>query len=157
MPATTPLVSRKRGRPKGSRNQKTLAALAAAAATTPVAAAAIGAAAALGGEGTPRKRGPGRLKGSGKKAAPAATAAPSSSRRRGRPLGSKNKKTLATLGATASGSAGPRAVASPPAGPSRLQPVLPALQPSAYTSAEGWSTFIVPVLAGAKDRLRLPS
>jgi hypothetical protein len=28
---------------------------------------------------------------------------------------------------------------------------------AAYTSAEGWSTFIVPVLAGAKDRLRLPS
>jgi hypothetical protein len=35
--------------------------------------------------------------------------------------------------------------------------VLPALQPPAYTSAEGWSTFIVPVLAGAKDRLRHPS
>jgi hypothetical protein len=35
--------------------------------------------------------------------------------------------------------------------------VLSVLQPPAYTSAEGWSTFIVPVLAGAKDRLRLPS
>jgi hypothetical protein len=35
--------------------------------------------------------------------------------------------------------------------------VLPALQPPAYTLAEGWSTFIVPVLAGAKDLLRLPS
>jgi hypothetical protein len=35
--------------------------------------------------------------------------------------------------------------------------MLPALQPPAYTSAEGWSTFIVPVLAGAKDLLRLPS
>jgi hypothetical protein len=35
--------------------------------------------------------------------------------------------------------------------------VLPALQPPAYTSAEGWSTFIVSVLAGAKDRIRLPS
>jgi hypothetical protein len=35
--------------------------------------------------------------------------------------------------------------------------VLPALQPPAYTSAEGWSTFIVPVLAGAKDSLRLRS
>jgi hypothetical protein len=31
------------------------------------------------------------------------------------------------------------------------------LQPLAYTSAEGWSTFIVPVLAGAKDHFRLPS
>jgi hypothetical protein len=43
------------------------------------------------------------------------------------------------------------------AGPSRLQPTLPALQPPAYTSAKGWSTFIIPVLAGAMDRLRLPS
>jgi hypothetical protein len=34
---------------------------------------------------------------------------------------------------------------------------LPALQPLAYTSAEGWSTFIVPMLAGAKDLLRLPT
>jgi hypothetical protein len=31
------------------------------------------------------------------------------------------------------------------------------LQPPAYTSAEGWSTFIVLILAGAKDLLRLPS
>jgi hypothetical protein len=35
--------------------------------------------------------------------------------------------------------------------------VLPALQPPAYTSAEGWSTFIVPMLTGAKDLLHLPS
>jgi hypothetical protein len=35
--------------------------------------------------------------------------------------------------------------------------VLPVLQPPAYTSVEGWSTFIVPVLAGAKDLLCLPS
>jgi hypothetical protein len=35
--------------------------------------------------------------------------------------------------------------------------VLPARQPPAYTSAEGWYTFIVLVLAGARDRLRLPS
>jgi hypothetical protein len=35
--------------------------------------------------------------------------------------------------------------------------VLPVLQPPAYTSAKGWCTFIVPVLAGARDRLRLPS
>jgi hypothetical protein len=33
----------------------------------------------------------------------------------------------------------------------------PVLQPPAYTTAEGWSTFIVPGLAGAKDCLRLPS
>jgi hypothetical protein len=35
--------------------------------------------------------------------------------------------------------------------------VLPALQPPAYTSAEGWSTFIVPMLVRAKDLLRLLS
>jgi hypothetical protein len=35
--------------------------------------------------------------------------------------------------------------------------VKPALQPPAYISAEGWSTFIIPMLAGAKDLLRLPS
>jgi hypothetical protein len=35
--------------------------------------------------------------------------------------------------------------------------MIPALQPPAYTSAEGWSTFIVPILVGAKDLLRLPS
>jgi hypothetical protein len=33
----------------------------------------------------------------------------------------------------------------------------PALQPPAYISAEGWSTCIIPVLAGARDLLRLPS
>jgi hypothetical protein len=35
--------------------------------------------------------------------------------------------------------------------------MLPALQPPAYASAEGWTTFIVPVLARDEDRLRLPS
>jgi hypothetical protein len=35
--------------------------------------------------------------------------------------------------------------------------VIPALQPPAYTWAEGWSIFIVPILTGAKDVLRLPS
>jgi hypothetical protein len=156
-PTATPSMSRKRGRPLGSRNQKTLTALAAAAAAAPAAAASIGVAPAIGGEGVPRKRGPGRPKGSGKKAVTVATVAPSPACRRGRLPGSKNNKTLAALAATASGSVGPSAAASSPAGPSRLQPTLPALQLPAYTSAEGWSTFIVPVLAGAKDRLRLPS
>jgi hypothetical protein len=35
--------------------------------------------------------------------------------------------------------------------------MLPALQLPAYASTEGWTTFIVPVLAGCKDRLRLRS
>jgi hypothetical protein len=51
------------GRPKGSRNRKTLAALATAAAAAPTTAAATGAALALDGEDAPKKRGPGRPKG----------------------------------------------------------------------------------------------
>jgi hypothetical protein len=35
--------------------------------------------------------------------------------------------------------------------------MLPGLHPPAYALAEGWSTFIILVLAGAKDHLRLPS
>jgi hypothetical protein len=155
-PEMTPPASRKRGRPKGSRNQKTLAALAAAAAA-PATTAVTGVAMALGGEGVPGKRGPGHPMGSGRKTATTIAAAPSSSRCRGQPLGSKNKKTLAALGATASKSARPRVTTSHPAGPSRLRPEKLALQPPAYISAEGWSTCIVPVLAGAKDLLRLPS
>jgi hypothetical protein len=31
------------------------------------------------------------------------------------------------------------------------------LQPLEYISAQGWSTCIIPVLAGARDRLRLPT
>jgi hypothetical protein len=110
-----------------------------------------------GGEGVPEKRKPGHPKGSRKKAVAAAAVAPSSAPRRGRPPGSKNKKTLAALAAATSGSVGPNAAASSLAGPSRLQPTLPALQPPAYASAEGWSTFIVPVLAGAEDHVHLPS
>jgi hypothetical protein len=149
-PEITPPTSQKRERPKGSRNKKTLVALAAVAATTaPNTIAATGAALAPGGEGVPEKQGPSRPRGSGRKTAPIAAAAPSSSHRRGRPPGSKTKKTLAALGAAASNSARSRAVTSPLGGPSRLRPEKPALQPSAYISAEGWSTCIVPVLAEA--------
>jgi hypothetical protein len=49
-PVTMPPVSRKHGRPKGSRNQKTLAALAAVVAATPTTTATAGAALALGDE-----------------------------------------------------------------------------------------------------------
>jgi hypothetical protein len=35
--------------------------------------------------------------------------------------------------------------------------MLPALQPPTYASAEGWTTFIVLVLAEYEDHLRLPS
>jgi hypothetical protein len=156
-PEMAPPASRKCGHPKGSRNQKTLVALAAAATVAPTSTAVAGAALALGGEGIPKKRGPGRLRGSRRKTTPTAVAAPSPPRRRGWPPGSKNKRTLAALGAAASSSTRPRVATSPPAGPSRLRPEKPALQPPAYISAEGWSTCIVPILAGAKDLLRLPS
>jgi hypothetical protein len=105
----------------------------------------------------PEKRKPGRPKGSGKKAVVVIAAAPSSASHHGRPLGSKNKKTLAALVAAASGSIGPNAAASLLAGLSRLQPMLSVLQLLPYASAEGWSTFIVPVLTGAENHLRLPS
>jgi hypothetical protein len=109
-----PPVSRKRGRPKGSRNKKTLAALAAAADAAATTTTATGAALSPAGEGVPEKRGPGRLRGSGRKAAPTATAAPSPYHRRGWPPGSKNKKTLVALGAPASNSPRPHAATSPP-------------------------------------------
>jgi hypothetical protein len=147
-PEKMPPASRKRGRPKGSCNKRTLAALAAEAAASTTTAA-TGAALAPGGEGVPEKWGPGRPRGSRRKTVPTTAAAPSSSRRHGRPPGSRNKKTLAALGAAASNSARPRVATSPPGGPSRFQPEKPALQPPAYISAEGWSTCIVPVLAGA--------
>jgi hypothetical protein len=66
----------------------------------------------------PEKRKPDRPKGTGKKTAVAVAATPSSAPRRGRPLGSKNKKTLATLAAAASESVRPSAAASLLVGPS---------------------------------------
>jgi hypothetical protein len=134
-----------------------LVALAATSATATTISAATRAARAPGGVGVPEKRGPGRPKGSGRKAVPIAAAAPSPPRRRRRSLGSKNKKTLAALGAAASHSARLCTMTSPPDGPSQLRSEKPALQPPAYVSAEGCSTCIIPVLAGAQDLLRLPS
>jgi hypothetical protein len=104
----------------------------------------------------PEKRKPGWPKGSGKRKAPMADAAPSLSRRRGRPPGSKNKKAPAVFRVDAT-PAGPRATVPPPLGPSRPWLEKPALQPPEYISAQGWSTCIIPVLAGARDRLRLPT
>jgi hypothetical protein len=86
--------------------------------------------------GVPEKHGPGRPKESRKKMA-AAASAPSSAPRRGWPPGSKNKTTLAAFAAAASGSVTPSAAASLQAGPSRLQPMLPVLQPPAYATTEG--------------------
>jgi hypothetical protein len=156
-PEMTPPASRKRGHPKGSHNKKNLEALVATAAIAPSTSAATRTARVPSDVGVPEKRGPSRPKGSGRKTAPAAAAAPSLPRRRGRPPGSKNKKTLAALGAAASNSARSRTTALPPDGPSRLWSEKPALQPPAYISAEAWSTCIIPMLAEARDLLRLPS
>jgi hypothetical protein len=115
-PEAAPSVSRKRGRPKGSRNKSTLEALAAKATAAASASVVPQAAGAPGDAGVPEKRRPGRPKGSRKKTASAAAAAPSSSRRRGRPLGSKNKKAPAVFRVAAT-PAGPRAAAPPQLGP----------------------------------------
>jgi hypothetical protein len=117
-PERAPSASRKRGRPKGSRNKSTLEALTAKATAAASTSVAPQAAEASGDTGIPEKWRLGHLKGSGKKAASAADAAPSLSRHRGRPLGSKNKNapTVFRVDATP---AGPRAVAPPPLGPSR--------------------------------------
>jgi hypothetical protein len=156
-PETAPSTSRKHGRPKGSRNKSTLEALTAKAATAASTSVAPQATGAPSDTGVPEKRRPGRPKGSGKKTASAAAATPSSPRHRGRPLGSKNKKAPAAFGAIASTSARPRATSTPTVGPSRPWLEKPVLQPPAYILAEGWSTYIIPVLAGARDLLRLPT
>jgi hypothetical protein len=148
--------ARKYGRPKGSRNKSTLEALAVKATTAASTSVAPQAAGASGDAGIPEKQRPGRPKGSGKKNASAVTAAPSSSRCRGRPPGSKNKKTP-TVFRVAATPAGPRAMAPPPLGPSRPWLEKLALQPPDYISAQGWSTCIIPVLVGARDLLRLPT
>jgi hypothetical protein len=107
-----PSVSQKRGRPKGSRNKSTLEALAAKATAAASSSVAPQAAGASDDAGIPKKRRPGRPKGSEKKTTSAAAAAPSPPRRRGRPLGSKNKKAPAVFRVAAT-PAGPRAAAPP--------------------------------------------
>jgi hypothetical protein len=94
VPEMMPPASQKCGRPKGSCNQETMAALEAVATAAPTTTAAAGVALALGGEGVPKKRGPGHPRGSGRKTAPTTAAAPSSPCRRGRPTGSKTKEPL---------------------------------------------------------------
>jgi hypothetical protein len=153
---TAPSTSQKRGRPKGSRNKSTLEALAAKAATAASTSVAPQATRAPSDVGVPEKRRPSHPKGSGKKTASTAAAAPSSSHHRGRPPGSKNKK-APTVFKVAATPARPRAVTPPSLGPSRPWLKKLALQPLAYISAQGWSTCIIPVLAGAQDLLRLPT
>jgi hypothetical protein len=152
----SPPASRKRGRLKGSHNKKTLEVVAAKAAAAPSSSAAPQATEAPGDAGVPVRRGPGRPKGSRKKSTPTAADAPSSSLRRGRPLGSKNKKAPAVFKVAATPTR-PCAATSPPLGSSRPWLEKPALQPPTYISAQGWFTCIIPALAGSRDLLRLPS
>jgi hypothetical protein len=153
---TAPSPSRKHGRPKGSHNKSTLEALTAKAAAAASTSATPQAARASNGVGIPEKWRPGRLKGSGKKSASAAAASPSSSHRRGRLPGSKNKKTPAVFKIAAT-PAKPRTATPPPLGPSRPWLEKSAHQLLAYISAQGWSTYIISMLAGARDLLRLPT
>jgi hypothetical protein len=87
---------------------------------------------------------------------------PSVPYRRGRPLGSRNKKTLAALAAAAAAASsvtaaaaigGPTGVTAAAAGLSRCPPTR---QPPAYASVNGFVTFLVPILAGSEERLPLP-
>jgi hypothetical protein len=91
-------ASRKRSRPKGSRNKKSLVALvvAAAAATTP--SAATRAARALGDAGVPEKWGPGRPRGSGRKSTSTGAATPSLPYRREWPPAAKTRRPSLPLG-----------------------------------------------------------
>jgi hypothetical protein len=155
-PEMAPSSSRKRCRPKGSCNKSTLEALAAKAAATASTSVAPQATGAPSDAGVPKKWRPSHPKGSGKKTTSAAAAAPSSSHHRGRPPGSKNKKAPAVFKVAAT-PARPRTVTPPPLGPSQPWLEKPALQPPAYISAQGWSTCIIPVLAGARDLLCLPT
>jgi hypothetical protein len=155
-PEMAPSTSRKHGRPKGSHNKRTLEALTAKATTAASTSVVPQATGAPSNAGVSEKRRPGRPKASGKKTASAAAAAPSSSHRRGRPPGSKNKKAPAVFKVAAT-PARPRMMTPPPLGPSRPWLEKLALQPPAYISAQGWSTCIIPVLAGARDILRLPT
>jgi hypothetical protein len=104
------------------------------------------------------RRGQGRSRGSNKKVGTmVAVASPPSAPRHGRPLGSKNKKTLAAL-AVAAGATGSAVATVASVGPSQFRLVLPpAQQPPAYTSVSWYTTFIVLVLARCGDRLCLPS
>jgi hypothetical protein len=89
-------------------------------------------------------------------------AAPSVPHKRGRSQGSRNKKTLAALAATAAATSSENAVAAVggPSGVATGAACLPhrpsTSQPSAYTLANRFVTFLVPVLAGSEECLPLP-
>jgi hypothetical protein len=81
-------------------------------------------------------------------------------RKRGHPLGSHNKKTLAALTAAAavtSSAKPPTAAVGGSSGAAssaaRRPQLLPKKQPLAYTSVNGYTNFLVPLLDGSEDRL----
>jgi hypothetical protein len=85
--------------------------------------------------------------------------------KRGRPLGSRNKKTLAALAAaaaTVSAEAAPTAAAATDnsfgvvAGVARKSRRSPEKQWPAYTLVNGYTTFLAALQAGCKVRLPLP-
>jgi hypothetical protein len=80
-------------------------------------------------------------------------ASPSAPCPRGRPPGSRNKKTLAAIMAATAAAGGLAAATATAAGPSRHPP---ARQSPTYTSVNGYVTFLVLVLAWSEDRLCLP-
>jgi hypothetical protein len=80
---------------------------------------------------------------------PAAT--PTVSHKRGHPLESRNKKTLAALAAAATGGS-----ASAVAATARKYRRPPVKQRLSYTSEHGFTAFLTPLQAGCKVRLPLP-
>jgi hypothetical protein len=91
------------------------------------------------------------------------TVVPSVRRNRGRPLGSRNKKTLVALAAaaaTASSAKPPTTAAGGSSGAATSAACYPRLppkkQPLAYTSVNGYPTFLVPLLDRSEDPLPLP-
>jgi hypothetical protein len=88
---------------------------------------------------------------------------PAVPRKRGHPLGSRNKKTLAALtavAAAASSAKPPTAAAGGSSGAgtgvARRLRLPPKKQPLTYTSVDGYTTFPVPLLDGSEDCLPLP-
>jgi hypothetical protein len=91
-------------------------------------------------------------------------ATPLVSRKRGHPLGSRNKKTLAALAAAVATVSTEAATTAATAGNSsgavadvarQLRHPLKKQRP-AYTSVNGYTTFLVPVRARSEERLPLP-
>jgi hypothetical protein len=150
--AATPAMPRKRGRPLGSHNKKTLAALAAAAATEPFGASRSSTIVAA----------PGGIVAAAASGAVAPAAAASVAGLTGTPLEAAAALVgaamafgaappgLAGLSVGGSSSAAVKKVRAPPPRP-------PTKQRLSYVPKHGFATAMVPLLAGSKERLPLPA